>query len=680
MKEPALNKAYGKVSGKLEDYSHHRGIEPTALRLLDVCDDMGDIHPKLYKYIDQLPRGSKQTEENYRDYKEQIRSIIRRVISAVLHPISARLGDQNSSLIAAEAPEFIKPILTLLPRRRGSYPCNGPGWRETRERAPISDGGQAILLALIEVAGRFEVDDLKLLIDKHSSDIRQAMKTTARPPEQKGAEGYCADFLRAARAKYEIPCVLGRKKSVYLDQLPPMLKSEVNNFMDRAPHGISSYPDLLACAALYAGNIDPFEASTIRTYYEGLLNGFGCISLTFEIEDLSVRDLLMLEEVERDFGGRVRKVKANRYVEAYRVQEMGMASDRKRKGFDSSNFARFISALKAIAAFNNIFDLQEEFTEAYSVRLDKHMRGRNKDKKKKRFKLAALDQVISEMRPRFMAIMNERSYEFRGPLPKAVREKINFCLFYVVLVTLRYLGYRQMQVRDCIYGVNIIFAKDGSITLRWNEEQVKNDREIIHPLSARAHKKSYGIALETLNSYHERLYKFALSRNADKINRQFFLHLNNQGQFVSFAASTSTLPSATFYKWFNRCAQKHLRHLEELYPHFLRGLCADWLKNLKIGIEKTSDALGDSVLTVSRDYLDRKAPYNGKATFDAVEAVIESHELQEKGAVKATEVETIKQLYAERDAMKDSQLKEAKAEIKRLRKELGESRRGRIKD
>jgi hypothetical protein len=50
----------------------------------------------------------------------------------------------------------------------------------------------------------------------------------------------------------------------------------------------------------------------------------------------------------------------------------------------------------------------------------------------------------------------------------------NFCGYYVALLVLRFLGHRQQCLRDCKIGENITFNRDGSITLFWPKDKIKN--------------------------------------------------------------------------------------------------------------------------------------------------------------------------------------------------------------
>ena len=386
-----------------------------------------------------------------------------------------------------------------------------------------------------------------------------------------------------------------------------------------------------------------------------------------------------MEEVEREIDGSLIKVPGNRYVEAYYRQQQMVVTPRKRKGFDSACFYHFQLALKAIAAFNGIFDLQENFSEAYSVKIDMSLRKRVKAEKKKVWKLQLLDQAIAEMRPRFQSIMKERLYEFSKAVSLQTRDNINFALFYLALVTMRYMGYRQMQLRDCVYGENIIFTKDGSITFHWEADKVKNDRILNHPLSKKSHSQAYGLLIEALNLYHKYLYKFALEHDGGRIDGQFFLKLKINGTFDSYSPTMRPTIATQFHGWFKRCAAKYLKQFDDLHPHFLRGLCGDWLgKELKVGIEKTSDAMGDTARTVERDYIDRDAPYDGEATFDAAEAAVKARRQKETGVDAEARLIALKKEFNERDRAKDEllssalrQLEQAQAEIISLRAQLG---------
>jgi hypothetical protein len=412
-----LSQAFGKVKGLLEEYALSRNIDAEDLRLLDVCDDRGEIHPKLLKFIDSLPRRPKQTQENYRKYKNQNRCIIKRVINCLLGKESDKAKGEVNSLIMDGAPEFLKPLFPLLQRRRGTFSANKPGWRETRDKAPLSDSAQRILLTLIEVSKQHDIDTIESLFLEHGMDIRHTLLRSMRRAEWDNISGYYSTFLEKVRKKYDLPFTKGRWKSATFDELPAKLRAELNVFKERALHGIDSYKDLMVCAVKYKGKKEPFEESTIWRYVESVQHAFGCIlrSGLPVTDDIGVRELMEIGEVEREQNGATVRVPGNYLVEPYHKQECEMITDRKRAGFESENFHHFRLALKAVAAFNGNFDLQEPFTKAYPETTDKSTKRRVKDERKKEWKLPLLDKAIAEMRPRFLRIMKGRLYELRSP-------------------------------------------------------------------------------------------------------------------------------------------------------------------------------------------------------------------------------------------------------------------------
>jgi hypothetical protein len=658
-KNTSIGKAYGKVKEKFKDYARGRDIEPDQLRLLDVCDDRGGVHPKLLRFIESLPQGERQSEQAYNDYKSQTRSIVSRIIKSLTGVKTPRRRTPSSSLLVASTPEYLKPVLPLIPRMKGTFVNNGPGYQEKRLAACFSDMGAAILSAMIKTSELYKVDSIESLLVDHYPDMRRILYGSARPAERISLDGNLSVVVQRMRAQFDLPLLNKRKKSLYLEDLPAGLRSEIETFIQRSPLGIETFPELIDRAAGYRGRLGPFEENTTRKYVESFLLGVACILREGDVaaESLRVKDFFELEEALMEEGGRVRRKLRNRLIDVYREQQQNVVTKRKRKGCDSANFAHFLLAIKAIAAFNGIFDLQSDLNQAYTLHLDTLSKQRVKAGRKKAWPLDVLDDMLNDMRPTYNRILKEGSYKFEKgtSVSLAVRANINFCLFYLAITMMRYLGYRQMQLRDCVFGDNIKIGKDGTLTLHWSEDEVKNDRALNHPLNKQRHGEAYGVVIEAITLYAKTLYRFAASNYGDEIRGQFFLKLDRRG---GFRAYESQYAGSEFRFWFQTYAAKYLKNLDEMYPHFLRGLCGDWHgKRLKVGAERTSNVLGDTIRTVDRHYLDRNAAYDGEDTFDAAEEAVKARRRKEAGVVGEDAFEKLKRHYEKRERRQEKVMK-----------------------
>src|SRR3712207_5006792 len=72
-------KVYGKVKGMLWDYAEHLGITLGKLKIMDVYDGGGKLHPKILSYVAHLSPRNNQTRERLSKYRTEIRSRLRRL-------------------------------------------------------------------------------------------------------------------------------------------------------------------------------------------------------------------------------------------------------------------------------------------------------------------------------------------------------------------------------------------------------------------------------------------------------------------------------------------------------------------------------------------------------------------------------------------------------------------------
>lgn len=217
------------------------------------------------------------------------------------------------------------------------------------------------------------------------------------------------------------------------------------------------------------------------------------------------------------------------------------------------------------------------------------------------------------------------------------RQNMNFLLFFVQLVTLRYMGYRQQSLVNCVIGENIFFNSDKSITLHF--DVTKNNKRIHMDLTENR-RYSHSMLLDTLNLFYRKVYPFIL-RHSEDLKGQFFVSPSGHKQgFRSFKGETD------FGNFFKRGVTKflgvdllplNLQH--EIHPHFFRGLCIDWMKtDLHMTNEEIAEVIGDDPATLNT-YVDKNRVYDAGAAFDI--GIARTQALQREQNINARQEEML---------------------------------------
>jgi len=356
--------------------------------------------------------------------------------------------------------------------------------------------------------------------------------------------------------------------------------------------------------------------------------------------NLQITDLLALKPVRRKLSdNRSTIVPHNPLVDAFREQERATITDRSRAGYDSNTFYHFTSAIKAVAAFNGIFDLQRPFAKAYKAATDKERRREIKAWKKRVFSLSWVDQEIERLTPEFYRAIKSRASWLDTPSVTNEEWRITamLCAFFITLLTLRYLGYRQECLRDCVVGKNIIFERDGSITLRWAEDETKNGKAIYLRLNKTDHGESHGLLIDALHAYYKHIHPY-LNRIADKKSKgQFFLRPLRSKTSARHRSEASF--AEQFELWCN-----HFLDLWSLdnpekrkfHAHHLRGLCTDWLVyECGLTLDEVALFIGDSVAVLKGEYLDANRTQDGTPVLDKLNKSI----MEKRDAAKSVELQ-----------------------------------------
>lgn len=142
----------------------------------------------------------------------------------------------------------------------------------------------------------------------------------------------------------------------------------------------------------------------------------------------------------------------------YRGSERARTDDYKWAGYDSETFQKALKSLLSLATYNGIFEYHEIVREAFKIKLDVERIEQRKAEMKSVIKREAIDRWLEDNWPEYERILTQGL--FKGDKSKRKHTEadrnIRFVLFYCRLATMKVMGYRQRQPRDCVYGVNVV--------------------------------------------------------------------------------------------------------------------------------------------------------------------------------------------------------------------------------
>lgn len=677
-----LKNDLGKVNKLLKLYAESRGTEVEKLHLLHICDENGELCPALLSFIAGLRPYAGQTPENFVKYKRQAKSRIRKIVRGIL-AAPARREQRPLFPIHLSVPPFLYPILHLLQRtwrgRHVATPAVGEelSKAEIRRRlnTPLTDNGRALLMAILITVEKYKLLTVASVMVDHASDVIAAIKATC--PPRKWAS--TVDSFRRLRSKLGYPRI-PKPPKLYIDikDWPPTLKQQAEAFLEKASSEIAPDDPLVRLAAQFGIELKRLKAKTRENYILAVSKALAFIPYG---ADLGVIDLLTLKPVKRQFGeGRFTEELHNELVDVFREHERNLATDRKRAGFDSDIFKMFRRAVTCIAAFNGIVDLQEGFRKAYRPRSDKGRKREVKAYKKRTFPLEWVDKEIIRLGVEFHRIVRTGTFrlENEGVGKKQSRKNLRLCTYYVLLVTLRYMGYRQQCARDCKVGRNIVFDKDGTITFFWEKDKIKNGRVISANLNKKDHGLTHGLMIDALWAYYKHVYPYLKRRATGGGRGQFFLKLSNDQGATTFVPDDETCFGIQFKNWsleFLDFGDRMANTTRNFNPHHLRGLCTDWLiYDLELSLEEAAQVIGDSVVTLEAEYLDKTKPCDATPVLKKANRILRA----KKDSVRADAMEDEVEQYRGQLARKEEQVTTLLQELKSANEWLGrmEAERG----
>jgi hypothetical protein len=677
---PWILSNYDKVKGVLKDYAARRELTLAKLTLLHLCNDRNRtaLNSSLNAFIDKLPKS--------RSYKSELKSRLRRILKA----LSAAPDREATTLepTPLPIPEILHKLLPALPRQ--GY-CPGSVMKSMSCTAgdrllarPLTDRGQQTLAVLIQVVEEYEITDLDTLFFKHRAELWRTIRLMLPPRVWKSVRVCLSTaFKRLGYSACPAP-----KQHLDYHEWPPTLRKQFDRLKEFAPYGIDHDLELTKQAIKYEVDVVPLKKSTLKNYELALSAGlFHILSrLNNKPADIDVRDLLRLQKAPSKETGARDSRKVNPLVEHYHRRELERTSKPTASSICTGAFSLFINAVRVVALYNGYFELNSKFMKVYRLKIDKKERRAKKIAKKDTFDLAWIDTEIARMLTEFRRIVKERSFRFESKtkisLPHERYRDMRFCLFFVILVTLRYMGHRQQSLRSCEIGrgKNVEFLADGSIHFNWKSELVKTDVELDQIIEEWEH-QTHEIMREVLTTYYWMIYRpYILKHSATGPNgqilvaNQLFVYIDRAGQFRRFTADDERKFGARFKEWsfeFMEYGGRANLIVQGLHPHYFRGLAADWMVNeYKVPLEKAAEYFGITATTLVKEYL-RVNPK--KSAADALEAANAAHHAK---AAKENEEAFTKQLrdneatHKEEMARKDKLLEEKDRRIYELQEQL----------
>jgi len=652
------------VNVVLASYATALGTTPEKLPILYVCADSQHLYPN---FIDHI-----EAQSGTEKYKGQHISRLKKLIRNLPWPGEAK-GDEEPKPVVLEefVPQHLREVWFLLPRVNGRSLRGTPEDEYIRRRAalPLTGRGLALGLVLLRVSNAHDVSDIKSLLEGKSNLVYLSIRSDN---PRRSWNDLIASFIKF---RSQVRDYLGyaidekTKSTLSLEDLPEPLRSQVGTYIDRARNGFQSGGEIFRLAKTkYDLELLRHSEETIENYLKNILFGLGYIFRELSIQVTDVRELLKLQAREIEVDGTHITELYNPLIDCYRSRGLRIVSDRKEVDFDTSTFGHFISGLAAVAAFNGFLYLRKLFLDEYTITLDEGSKEKRKELKKKTFDRAWLNGQIQRLKLEFHQIVSEGSFKNKpgGTLGLEARRNLNLCLFYVTLLTLRFIGVRQQSIRDCKLGVNIIFASPKSVTFLWPTS--KNGKGIRHRLNMKEHSDTHKDLIDALWTFYKKVYPYISGISADEqplavrearrqqTEGQFFLCCARNGLCTSFNDHDH------FYTWFTTKAQLHLDfdgvplgiHFN---PHFIRAMYGDWLRfDLGFSAAQSAEMAADSEEVFESEYISHPT------IFDATEAWTRKN--QEIRAARDGEGEKTK------DVIRDDVIKRYEVELASMRETI----------
>lgn len=642
--DPLFEDACGKIEKKLEKYALSRGIAPDGLRLFDVCDAEGELHPKLRLFIEKTPRRDKQTVERHKKYKEEICANAQRAINGVVILITGGVRKGPSDGGKTQVPallrhdnQVLKELYEILPRQTSMSSSGNSGFRPGTK---ISENGWLFYLSCVEALKHCSASSLSQFLTECRPSLYKAIKVTCICVPEKIQSLMCLTRRMCKKVGVKIP---PRRKTIPVQAWPSPIREEMQTYRAAAKGNLlPGLKEKLARADVtikIAESLRPVTTRHVETIVELLIHR--CCPGR---EPLSVRDILVTtkSEVVGDDGKKGYKYYSP-VLSPLRESERARSDDYKRAGFDSETFNSALKAILSLAAYNGIFEYHEIVREAFKIKLDVERIEQRKAEKKLVIKREAIDEWLEDNWPEYERILTQglfkRDKEKRSHIE--ADRNMRFVLFYCRLNTMKVMGYRQRQPRDCVYGVNLVVTPD-SLEFMFPSDKTKKAKPLRFKAESDSSGRTHGRLIDTLHLFHKYGFPYVqanlISRPAAGAKQgidsrgQFFVHLSTSGKFIAFDPTSST----GFAGYFKTDCRRFLKHpalgkeaLLLIHPHYMRGAAMDTqIEDNGMSMEAASRFFGATEQVIRSKYKDKKATQD--ASRDVILMNAQMEDLEER--------------------------------------------------
>jgi hypothetical protein len=667
--DAATWKQYAKVRAVLYQYANAREIALEALCVSDIYETNGEICESLYNFI----RGLSETEK----YRGEHLSRLRGIGKALAKAIMAKNEADESEVKLVQVPPALEMLLDYLPRKNGSK-CGSLSNElnlALRRQLPFTKASQQILKAILKVSPAINTTEE---LFQRRMEVYATLRKIVLAKEYR----YCQHHLIQVFYRMGFSFPPQARRSVPFESWPSTLKEEFLLFVERATKGVDQ--SIQEMANRYKFSVELLTASSIERCRDALSSFLGAITYP---TTLSLEDLLKLEERDEVSNTGEREIiYFNSMIDTFRRLEQAKETPHKRAGRDSVAFAHLIDAVVAMAARLGHGKKIKKIHEAYVIFMDEEAMEAHKEKKRELFSISWMDCQIEKMYREYKQIIKTKSFQQHT---KQGKKDLAFICFFVQLVTLRYMGYRQQCLVRARLNEHITLLPNGMIDLDFPKNK---NRKPLHFILSEERRETHGLLLDTLTLYIRQVHPYLQTASGNTLNDFFYVSVN-KGKTRPFSQETRK-GAARFNKQFKDNLLRFFdlrefapedQHL--LHPHFFRGLCCDWLKIvLNRSDAQIAEYVGDSEAMIRKRYLNKNRVYDGGHSIDV--AIAEKKLVrQSQGKEKDGENEQLRQnnaalqkeLAAQRELFENllkgqqhmfEQFKEETAELKRQNQHL----------
>jgi hypothetical protein len=600
----SLTETLNKVSGTLKAYAAHRRITHNKLRVLDISNDGGDLNTELLHFLQSASRLPRQTETRRKRYLSENLSRIGQLISAITGIERKRKKNvvaEPETILLEEIPDYLKAVLDKVPHLRSAKRRNIENLSDRLKL--INRNALLILLALCRVAKASKnVDEnspLKSLLVGHYklvvAELRSMAASTADYRSVYNA------YLRLIKNNLHLDIEFPPSARLDHAKWPEPFRSQYDQSKLLATGKAEPDQSLLDSADRHGFTLRILKESSFKRREQAIAQTLPLIPYG---EKLNVADLLRLKPTKVKTEEGTLLLPRNRQIDNFRNNER---SRLKTGGYDTSNFILFLQAIRGIGIWSGYGHLVKKFNEAYKLKVNRKKRRDKRAAKKKAIERKWLDKELDRLCKDFGRIVRARLFERKsGRKTRDADRAMRLCLFLPQALTMRILSYRQQAIRVAVSGVNIKFLPGGIVALKFSQQEVKNKHALyveLKPCEGGTHERLRRVLI----AYHRYVWPYIQKHPGTGLGRQFFVCFDGKSErFRAFKNATDYYVCFSRYvKMFINVHELEPEFQDGIHPHFLRGLCADWMViDLKIPEEDAAKVLGNTKQVLVDDYLD----------------------------------------------------------------------------